>query len=245
MGLLLSSPGVHVSWTPLSSWLVSSKSKGGFGTSVEQTHTHIHKWLTVILKGSFILYLWCYAQRDTLETHHSCWSVSMRWKWKRHNWGCWEHCTPKPTHQGVLFTCFSRHTKSLLAKSTEAEQGSSARSVCVLLWAERSISRTQGKQNSRGWETNAGEWHALFRGLSVSQGSVETQSGGSWGWFLRVGSSPNAQARFLSGNCWNQGYREAGLPARMMLLRVNSLLEAFFLILLLEVCLTSRRPEDI
>lgn len=40
MGLLLSSPGVHESWTPLSSWLVSSKSKGGFGTSVEQTHTH-------------------------------------------------------------------------------------------------------------------------------------------------------------------------------------------------------------
>lgn len=39
IGLLLSSPGVHDSWTLLSSWSVNSKSKGGFGTSVDQTHT--------------------------------------------------------------------------------------------------------------------------------------------------------------------------------------------------------------
>lgn len=148
MGLLLSSPGVHESWTPLSSWLVSSKSKGGFGTSVEQTHTHTQV-VNCHFKRQFHSLSVMLCTEGTLETHHSCWSVSMRWKWKRHNWGCWEHCTPKPTHQGVLFTCFSRHTKSLLAKSTEAEQGSSVRSVCVLSWAEMQKGASAEHKGSR------------------------------------------------------------------------------------------------
>lgn len=131
MGLLLSSPGVHVSWTLLSSWLVNSKSKGGFGTSGKQTHKN-----GSLSFSKEVLSLWCYAQRDALETHHSYWSVSMQWKGKRHSWGCWERCTPKPTHQGALLACFFKIYKIV---------------VCQIHWGSARVLGMLSKEHRRKW----------------------------------------------------------------------------------------------
>lgn len=127
MGLLLSSPGVHVSWTLLSSWLVNSKSKGGFGTSVEQTHTQM---------VSCLLESWLYTEghlRDITFTGH---------------WACSGHETDTTevaedtAHASqpirVLLACFSRDTKLGVAKSTEAERVQHAQCVSSLQqkWAQ-------------------------------------------------------------------------------------------------------------
>ena len=128
IGLLLSSPGVHDSWTLLSSWSVSSKSTGGFGTSVDQTHT---SQLTIRPWGSPLLVL-LFTEGTLKDTEHVManeHATERKWKQLRL---LGTHTPSRRTPHWALLVSFSNETKSLVTKASGMDKyGSPALSVCV------------------------------------------------------------------------------------------------------------------